>query len=423
MTKFLLFLFCLFAFKGTCYGQNYRDYYTKSIEAYKNADYENFLKHTIKANNLRPNHPLILYNLAGAHALNNNPENAISTLNYRSHFYASDDFEDDKDFVSLKYFREWDELLDKITELRKKTEKSTEAFQFQMKGFHPEGIVYDYQSSRFIIGDIRNGLIYIFNKYGQKQKLLIDLKSEGYWSAMGMAIDSNDTNILWVTSAYLPNFSEYTVGINGKSAVLKINITTGEIIDSYTKTGNHVFGDIAVTQNDEVYITDSAEPIIFKINRQNKELQEFARFDDLWNLQGLSLSDDESKLYLADYIMGIYVLELSKPNILSPLIDNNEWLRGGDGLYQRNNNLIILQNGTMPKRVAQIKLDNDGFGIMDSLLFTDQTIDNHFEPTLGTWVDNELYYIANSPWGIYNDNNVPDLKNWPILRIFKLTVD
>jgi hypothetical protein len=79
-------------------------------------------------------------------------------------------------------------------------------------------------------------------------------------------------------------------------------------------------------------------------------------------------------------------------------------MKGTDGLYFYQNQLIGIQNGIFPNRVIALKLDKSQSQATDY-----QILENNHpefnEPTLGTIVRNTLYYVANSCWNCYDKND------------------
>ncbi|WP_421774022.1 hypothetical protein [Gracilimonas sp.] len=399
-------------------AQSYVEIYNEGQEALKKGDVQTFRESMERANKLRPNHPVIMYNLAKGHMLNNENRQAFQALAVLIHFYASPAILDTLEFSVLKKLPEWEQLTKAVSEKQRTTTTSEVVFEFDKPGFHPEGITYDGETGDFYLTDIREGWIYKFNPNRQELELLVDLKESGFWSALGVAIDPVDSDVLWVTTSVMPQFSDYHEEIDGKSAVLKISKKNGRIINSYEPGSERILGDLTITKDGSVYITDSRNPVVFTID-SNDVLKVAFQHEEWWNLQGLAFSDDEKYLYLSDYITGVYSIEISSGTI-QPIMEENEWLRGGDGIYLKGGILTVLQNGTTPKRVAQIQLDDKGKAIAETLAFPDQAREDINEPTLGTWVNNDLYYIGNSPWGYYGEDRSPVLDKWPKLKIFKL---
>lgn len=425
MKKLLLLLtfFLISGIANTARAQSYVDYYRQGMQALEEDSLSRFLLSMQKADSLRPNHPVILYQLAKAYMLKEQPKAAINTLNYRMRFYAASDFLEDSAFETLRKEPGWSELTGRLASYTKPKQNSSTAFSFGFEDFfHPEGIAYQNQKDRFLISDVRNGLIYSFGSDGSERKLVIDLTAHGYWSAMGMAFDPNDPKKLWIATAALPNYSKYGEELKGKSAVLRIDLETSSVEQSFSTEGEHLFGDLIVGVDGTVFVSDSYQPVIYTIQSEGHSMEEFLRHGTWWNLQGLALSGDGQVLYVADYITGIHRIDL-KTKSVEPLIEENERLRGADGIYQNQGRLFLLQNGTEPKRISSIRLDTQGYGMPESLTVIDQALPELNEPTLGTWVGNQLHFIANSPWPHYDEQQNPVAESWPIFKVFKLDTD
>jgi len=427
MNKFgLLSIVLLMLHAPSLAQQSYVDYYRTSMSAYEKGDFGTFLEATRLADSLRPNHPTLLYNLAKGYALNGRPEQALATLRYRTLFYASEDFT--KDSVLSRLINEpgYSRLEDQIARNQATQRSSRLAFELQIgdTDVHPEGIAYDPARDRFFISDIRNGSIYTVNRDGTEPEALLDLAFRGYWSAMGMQVDPSNPNRLWVATSAMPEFSGYDSTMAGRSAILAVNLNSLEIERSSSLEGQHLFGDLAAASDGTVYITDSRNPVIYRIEPGTSSgLEVFMEKDEWWNLQGLALNSLETILYVSDYIMGVYKLDLQSLEAEPLLDEENARTRGADGLGLLGNRLIFLQNGTLPKRVGSIRLNEAGNGIAETLEYHDRALPELDEPTLGVAVEGVFYYIANSPWAHYDRDLQPLLNEWSAPMIFRLGMD
>ena len=309
---------------------------------------------------------------------------------------------------------EYQQLLSQIDEQNKPILNSSLHFEFEQKGFHPEGIAIHPEKGDFLVSDVRCGLISSFNRDGSEHKPILDLKKFGFWGAMGMAFDKHDSNMLWVSTSAIPNYCEYSDSLDGKSAVLKIDLKKKQLIRSYSVEGHHAFGDLVTTETGAVYVSDSSEPIVYKITKQADKLEEFLKPEGLFNLQGLALGV-ENTLYLSDYITGVYSVDLSSKKI-TPVISETQLTRGTDGLYFSIGQLYLMQNGTRPFQVTKVDISNSSIEIVD------RAVPELNEPTLGIIKSGILYFIANSPWAFYDEGNNPKLEEWPVLQIRKLNI-
>jgi len=413
--RFSIFLSVLILFSPVLQAQSTAgEYYQAANKAYEENNFSAFLSHLEKANELRPNHRTILYNLALAYTLNDQHDKAVETLKYRSSFYAVNDFDQDEKLAPLKTLPEYQQLLSQIDEQNKPILNSSLHFEFEEKGFHPEGISIHPEKGNFLVSDVRCGLISSFNRDGSEHKPILDLKKFGFWGAMGMAFDKHDSNLLWVSTSAIPNYCEYSDSLDGKSAVLKIDLKKKQLIRSYSVEGHHVFGDLVTTETGAVYVSDSSEPIVYKITKQADKPEEFLKHEGLINLQGLALGV-ENTLYLSDYITGVYSVDLSSKKI-TPVISETQLTRGTDGLYFSNGQLYLMQNGTRPFQVTKVDISNSSIEIVD------RAVPELNEPTLGIIKSGILYFIANSPWAFYDEGNNPKLEEWPVLQIRKLNI-
>lgn len=113
MGKSLFFFFLLVSsFLLTAQELSLQDHFNAAQEAYKKKDYENYLEHLREANEMRPNHPTIVYKLAGAWALNKRKSRAIQALNQMMSMDATVDFQSDPDFDNIRKYKGYDRLVE-----------------------------------------------------------------------------------------------------------------------------------------------------------------------------------------------------------------------------------------------------------------------------------------------------------------------
>ena len=139
--------------------------------------------------------------------------------------------------------------------------------------------------------------------------------------------------------------------------------------------------------------------------------------------QGLVLDASGEHLYVADYVGGLFrvnvsdgeVLRVETPETLSP--------HGIDGLYRHGNSLIAIQNGIQPNRVTRFDLSDDGESVIDGdiLAMNQPWFD---DPNLGQVVDDRFVFIANSHWPQFDrEGNLPDGLEGPVILEVSLRED
>lgn len=402
ITTFCLLL-CL------CYSlpsQTLKPLAKEAAKAYQDNNIPLFLSLTKKQDSLRPSHPTILYNLACAYALSGRSTEAILVLKKMILMNHKVVFESEADFASLRDLPEYKALAILKADQSHEVKSSVKVVELSEKDLHPEGIIYLPKNKLWLSESIREHKIVSFDiKTGQCDEWLTD---STLLSVFAMKADANE-EFLWVATSAVPEMTGYSENIKGTGEVLKINIQTKKIVRRYTLNSGHVFGDLVVAQNKDVFISDSESTIIYKISADKNELVEFIDLkNEAFNLQGLTLNEDESRLYIADYLKGILKINLKDPKQRTWLAFPESTTRKGiDGLVFYKNALIAIHNGVKPIRIMKYDLNQKGTQISKATII-DNAREEFKEPTLATLVGNELFFIVNSPWSFYSENFILD---------------
>lgn len=400
----------IFAISLSLFGQqDLRTVYNEGIKAYEAEDYSAFLEKMKIADEISPDHPTITYNLAAAYARNDQQENALKYLKKFTMMNASVSPEEDEDFSTIRELSEFQEVLALRKKLNTMTSQGSVAFTNDEKDLHPESVAFDPKTGTYFLNSVRKGKI-VKSADGKMWEEF----SSGHWAVMGMKV-SND--YLWACEVATAEHEKYSEENDGKTALLQFEINSGELVGRYEIDGGHWLGDLIISGKGKIYLSDSRAPIIYTLDKDKLEIfQDFS--DQLFNLQGITFSKNENLLYIADYKVGLHVFDL-KSKELSPLALPKDMIsKGIDGLYFYQNSLIAIQNGVNPYRVARYQLDKSGKAVT-ACTFLDKARPELGEPTLGVIIDNKLLYVANSPWGAYEDGALitTDLEDNLILSI------
>ncbi|MCF6131898.1 TPR end-of-group domain-containing protein [Flavobacterium wongokense] len=382
------------------FAQSQRELYNASIKAYESKDYKSFLKLTTTLDSLRPFHPTYTYNLASANALNNNPEEAFTALKKLVLMNNTADFENDDDFKSIKQDQTFRNLLELKKTQGKIIESSKPVITLSEKELHPEGLTYLPKSKIWLASSIRKRKIISFDiKTGQ----CTDWLNDKMLSVLALKADAKE-EFLWVATAAFPEMEGFDKALDGKAEILKVDIKTKKIVKRFSVEGNHVFGDLIIARSGIVYISDSGKPMVYKI--QNDAISEFVSFENEgYNLQGLAFNEMQSKLFVADYLKGITVVDMITKAKTVLAFPDDTTTKGIDGLVFYKNSLITVQNGVKPIRLLQFKLDEQQHEII-SFKILDNNRPEFNEPALATMAGEKLYFFANSPWSAYDQNGV-----------------
>ena len=133
------------------------------------------------------------------------------------------------------------------------------------------------------------------------------------------------------------------------------------------------------------------------------------------------LDESGEHLYVADYIGGLYRVALDDRRVEKVAVPRSVSDYGIDGLYRHGDRLIAIQNGIRPHRVTAFTLSDGGLAV-DSAEILAMNLPEFDEPTLGTVVGDDFYFVANSHWNRFDaDNNLPDDLSGPIVLRLKLS--
>ncbi len=185
------------------------------------------------------------------------------------------------------------------------------------------------------------------------------------------------------------------------AAIVELDPKTG-VERRRTSVPDALFGDIEVSKNGSIFASDSLKPRLF-IAGAGEQAREFAT-DNRWaNLQGIALDETGDRLFVADYLTGLYLVDARTGAVSKILNPTGAHLGGIDGLYLYKGDLIGIQNGVSPQRIVRIDLDKSG-GIAKSLSVLQQALPEWNEPTHGFIGRGKLEYIATSNWPAYDDD-------------------
>jgi hypothetical protein len=137
----------------------------------------------------------------------------------------------------------------------------------------------------------------------------------------------------------------------------------------------------------------------------------------LANVQGIAIDRKKGRLFVADYLTGLFVVNVYNGDVTPLANPSDAYLGGIDGLYLYKGDLIGVQNGTTPQRIVRIDLDRNGTTVR-SLAVLQQALPEWNEPTHGIIIGDRFIYIATSNWPAYGDDGA--VRDGAILQPLRL---
>lgn len=385
-------------------AKDFASYWRQATTAYEAKDYPTYFENLKAAVQFRPDNPTMKYNLAGAHALIGNKQEALAGLANVAEMGLIYDPAADTDFDSIKNSEEFKNILGLIEKNKAPINHSEVAFKLPEKNLIIEGVAYDPISETFFVGSIHQRKIITIDKQGTIKDFATE--QDGLWSVFGLKVDAK-RRTLWVCSTVTPQMRGFQEENQGKAAILKFNLKTSKLMKQYSlpaQSKRHWFGDLAVTSRGDILITDSLAPgAVYAIFAEKDSLELFISSEPFRSPQGIAFSDDEKQLFVADYSIGVLVFDMATKKYVKLAAPANLSLIGIDGMYFYKNSLIAIQNGVRPHRVIRFFL-NRNFDRVERAEIIEANNPLFNEPTLGVLLKNEFYYVANSQWGNFNDD-------------------
>jgi len=281
--------------------------------------------------------------------------------------------------------------------------RSTVRAQLPDSTFWPEGMDYDARTQTIYVASVRHRTVAAHSANGATRELWA--RSQPTVGAMmGVRVDAK-RNVLWATTSGLKQMNGYAPADSSIAALLRIDVATGAITrrwDLPAVQGGHVLGDLAVGPNGDVYVTDSSEPVLYRL-RPGVDTLERLTHPLFRSLQGMAPTPDGRTLYVADYSHGLLRVDLATRTVTRVADAPHSTSLGCDGIAWHNGAIIAVQNGVAPARIVRFVLDPSGTRIVrDEVL--DQNIPLAGAPTIGAVVGDRFVYVANSQWDEYDDD-------------------
>jgi sugar lactone lactonase YvrE len=355
---------------------------------------------------MMPNSGLLKLQLALVYAKQSKKSEAYDVLIKLQTQGFDYDISKDPRFENVRGTKVWDYIVANLQANSKQFGEGKVAFDIAKGDRLIESIGYDPKRKEFLFGSVREGKIYRADNTGKLKDFITADGENGMWSVYAIGVDVEHDK-LYVASSGVPYFKGFNSENFGKAGLFVFDLSTGKFRQRYLvpkDQGAHLLTSLAVSKDGRVYAADGARRQIFKLDGDALKLI----FDDpkLTSIHGITVSDDGKTLYMADYALGLFGIDLTNGKPFAVAHNPERLVVGGtDGLTYYDGNLIIVENGMTPQRVMRLQLTPDGRGIASAMPL--DVAQPAFEnPTVGTLVGDNFYFLASSERDLYDDNGV-----------------
>ncbi len=271
------------------------------------------------------------------------------------------------------------------------------AFVLRQADFGPEGIAYEAQRDAYWVSSMRSGRI-VQVRAGAASPFAALASG---WSALGLAVDTSRAR-LWVAASALPQAEGYQEAEAGRSALIAFDLDSGHEVARVAGPPGSTLGDLALHLDGTIYTSDGLNGAVYALAPGADTLHTLVPPGVLRSAQGLAVDAAGTALFVADYAIGIFRLDLLSGTLVLLRHDGQRRLWGIDGLVRDGADLLAVQNARGQFSVLRFRLREDRIARVEVLLEGHPALD---EPTLGTLVGEDFVFVASSLWGHLNEQN------------------
>jgi len=372
----------------------WQDHNRAGVLALRARDWPAYRYHHLRLDTLLRGLPLIQLRLASVEARLGRPEAALRRLERYAAMGLTANLAADSALAPLRGLPGWAPVAERIARNAEPVRRADTVVVLPSRDMMAEDIAYDPRSGRFFVSSMRERRILAVDRNGGTRDFVAS-GQDGIWAAVDLGVDAR-RRLLWVTTDALAFQVGYDSAEAGRAAIIAYDLGTGRLvrrIDAPRDTA-HFLGDLAVAPTGEVYVSDNTTRAVYVVRSDADSLEVLVPPGVLANPQNPALSPDGRRLFVADYLLGIAVVDLASRRV--------DWLpqppdvatNGIDGLYVAGRSLIGVQNGTAPERIVRFPVDEGFTRILGwEVLEQNPQLD---EPTHGVVVGDAFYFIANS---------------------------
>ena len=223
----------------------------------------------------------------------------------------------------------------------------------------PEGIEFDVDRESFVVSSAAGAGISLVGIDGTVSNL-VPPTSFGGNGIFGLQIDKSNGRLLAVSS----NLQNPMV-----ANLFIFNLIDGSLIHnidlSTLSPGLNFVNDVAVDADGNAYVSNSDQGVVFKVDMNGNSSiffqdENFAPADPTMEtgFNGIEYHDD-GYLIISHYESNkIYKLDISSPSSIQEVSLPSGFVRGGDGIYLSDDELVIVNNNGVPFVSKFVSNDN-----------------------------------------------------------------
>ena len=373
--------------------------YQSAMDAWRRRDLPGYRLALRVADRLLPRQPVLARRLAGAAAALGDTADAIGWLDRLAAFEVRMNLDADSLLAPLRSRPEYAALKTRMAGLDAPRTSSEVAAELPDKGLITEGIAWDEAGGRFFIGSVRRRTVLALDR----NRRLTEFTAAGRDSLLaplGLVVDP-ERGCLWAVTAAVPEMAGFDSTFDGRTELVRIGLADGRVMKRWRPPADgvtHSLNDLTLDERGNLFLSDSQGGAIYRLGGEEEDgLELFLPAGAFGSPNGLAPSPSGRELFVADYGLGLFVVDLVSRLVTPVAAPADLCLNGIDGLIAIPGGLVAIQNGILPNRILRLTLEPGSVRIARGLVL-DRNHPEWDEPTLGVRLGSEVFYVARSQW-------------------------
>lgn len=374
-----------------------------------------------EADAIVPNHPGLIGLRARVAAADGKPQEALGLWRRYAELGLAADPSRDPLNAEMIVLPEWPAVAERLAANRRPTGAVTPVAVLPQP-LAIENVVRDVARDRLLVSAIAGRTILQIDDQGAASPWLsADAPVAG---VLGLALDA-ERGVLWAASAGLGAATPDPADpLRGQTELLKIDLADGRLLARHRppEAAQRSLGDVAVGPDGTAYVSDSFAGDIWRLRPGAEALELVTPTGMFGSPQGMALSADGAFLIVADYGSGLHRVDLSTGRATMMPAPAQVSLIGLDAVLRRDDRLIVVQNGTAPKRVLELTLSADHAAVTHARVLA-ANLEAMTDPAGGSLDGSDLLFVSVSQLSAYDDEGA--LRNGPPppAQIARLSLD
>jgi len=333
------------------------DHYESATKAAADGDWKSARDAFLAGLRMAPNAPALQFNVARAHARLGKYDACVNHLEAAIRLGATTDLAADESYADVIHRPGFRDLAQRLLANGAPLPSAEVIHRFDDAELWPEGIAFDTSTGDIYVGSLHRHAIYRVTPAGAAEELGTS-SQDGLLEVLGIWVDA-DRRALWAATGE-GAWQEPVDGPPRRNELIRYDLETGLLDGRWVVPDDELrlLNDVVVGSDGTAWATETMRGELFRV-RPDGELELFRRFGDLVFLNGITISEDGSAIYLGHFA------GLSK---VSPKDGSIEEIRGPnmalgmvDGLSHTAGRLVLVQNSHRVNfRVVRVDLDTTG---------------------------------------------------------------